>query len=217
MSIDSSAPARGLFIVFEGGDGAGKSTQVQRTSQWLRERNATVLTTREPGGTQISEELRALVLEHGHGEIDARTEALMYAAARAAHVQQVIIPALEAGTHVVCDRFVDSSLAYQGVGRELGVEAVASINNFATGGLAPDATILLDISAADGRSRRIAGTGGVEESDRLESEPDAFHNRIRTAFADLAAKAPERYLVLDANQDIEQLQAQITAHLEDLL
>ncbi|MFJ2619640.1 dTMP kinase [Glutamicibacter sp. NPDC087344] len=217
MSINSSAPARGLFIVFEGGDGAGKSTQVQRTSQWLQSAGATVLTTREPGGTQISEELRSLVLDHGHGEIDARTEALMYAAARAAHVQQVIIPALDAGTHVICDRFVDSSLAYQGVGRGLGVDAVAAINSFATGGLHPDATILLDISAQDGRSRRIANTGGIEESDRLESEPDDFHERIRMAFKELAAENPQRYLVLDATEDIEQLQSQIVTHLTGLL
>lgn len=217
MSIDSPAPARGLFIVFEGGDGAGKSTQVRRTAQFLESRNARVLQTREPGGTQISEELRALVLEHGHGEVDARTEALMYAAARAAHVQQVILPALEAGTHVICDRFVDSSLAYQGVGRGLGIEEVASINRFATGGLVPDATVLLDISAADGRSRRIAASGGVEDSDRLESEPDDFHERIRQAFHDLAAQAPERYLVVDANQGIEELQRAITSHIEGLL
>ena len=217
MSIDSPAPARGLFIVFEGGDGAGKSTQVRRTAQFLESNDAQVLQTREPGGTQISEELRALVLEHGHGDVDARTEALMYAAARAAHVQQVILPALESGTHVICDRFVDSSLAYQGVGRGLGIDEVASINHFATGGLVPDATILLDISAADGRSRRIAASGGVEDSDRLESEPDDFHERIRQAFHDLAARSPERYLIVDANQSIEDLQAAITSHIEGLL
>jgi len=158
-----------------------------------------------------------LVLEHGHGEVDARTEALMYAAARAAHVQQVILPALESGTHVICDRFVDSSLAYQGVGRGLGIDEVASINHFATSGLVPDATILLDISAADGRSRRIAASGGVEDSDRLESEPDDFHERIRQAFPDLAARSPERYLIVDANQSIEDLQAAITSHIEGLL
>lgn len=152
MSIESSAPTRGLFIVFEGGDGAGKTTQVAMAQQWLESRGATVRTTREPGGTQISEELRSLVLEHGHGEIDARTEALIYSAARAAHVQQVIRPSLEAGTHIICDRFVDSSLAYQGMGRELGFAAVASINDFATGGLKPDVTIILDISAEHGRA-----------------------------------------------------------------
>ena len=197
MSIESSTPTRGLFIVFEGGDGAGKSTQVALAQQWLESRGAKVTTTREPGGTQISEELRSLVLEHGHGEIDARTEALIYSAARAAHVQQVISPALDAGTHIICDRFVDSSLAYQGMGRALGFDAVASINDFATGGLKPDATISLDIS--------------------LESEPDDFHERIRNAFLDLAARDPQRYLVLDATASVEQLQQSVAQHLAGLL
>jgi len=185
--------------------------------QWLESRGATVRTTREPGGTQISEELRSLVLEHGHGEIDARTEALIYSAARAAHVQQVIRPSLEAGTHIICDRFVDSSLAYQGMGRELGFAAVASINDFATGGLKPDVTIVLDISAEHGRARRIAASGGVEDSDRLEAEPDDFHERIRNAFLELAAQDPQRYLVLDATASVEQLHQSIVEHLAGLL
>ncbi|WP_417364243.1 dTMP kinase [Glutamicibacter arilaitensis] len=217
MSIESSAPTRGLFIVFEGGDGAGKTTQVAMAQQWLESRGATVRTTREPGGTQISEELRSLVLEHGHGEIDARTEALIYSAARAAHVQQVIRPSLEASTHIICDRFVDSSLAYQGMGRELGFAAVASINDFATGGLKPDVTIILDISAEHGRARRIAASGGVEDSDRLEAEPDDFHERIRNAFLELAAQDPQRYLVLDATASVEQLHQSIVEHLAGLL
>lgn len=217
MSIESSAPTRGLFIVFEGGDGAGKTTQVAMAQQWLESRGATVRTTREPGGTQISEELRSLVLEHGHGEIDARTEALIYSAARAAHVQQVIRPSLEAGTHIICDRFVDSSLAYQGMGRELGFAAVASINDFATGGLKPDVTIILDISAEQGRARRIAASGGVEDSDRLEAEPDDFHERIRNAFLELAAQDPQRYLVLDATASVEQLHQSIVQYLAGLL
>lgn len=217
MSRESSSPTRGLFIVFEGGDGAGKSTQVALAKQWLESRGAKVTTTREPGGTQISEELRSLVLDHGHGDIDARTEALIYSAARAAHVQQVISPALEAGTHIICDRFVDSSLAYQGMGRELGIDAVASINDFATGGLKPDATIILDISAEQGRARRIAASGGVEQSDRLESEPDDFHERIRHAFLDLASRDPQRYLVLDATASVEQLHQSVVQHLAGLL
>lgn len=217
MSNDSSAPNRGLFIVFEGGDGAGKSTQVDLARQWLENRGSTVATTREPGGTQISEKLRSLVLEHGHGQIDSRTEALMYAAARAAHVQQIIEPRLAEGTHVICDRFVDSSLAYQGMGRGLGFDAVAEINNFATGGLKPDVTIILDISAADGRARRAAAAGGVEVPDRLEAEPNDFHERIRAAFLELAAKDAPRYLVLDATASVEQLHRSITEHLTGLL
>ena len=216
MDTESSTAQRGKFIVFEGGDGAGKSTQVQAVQHWLAQRALPVLTTREPGGTQISEELRALVLEHGHGQIDARTEALMYAAARAAHVQQAIVPALERGQWVISDRFVDSSLAYQGVGRGLGLEAVAAINEFATGGLVPDLTVVLDLPSQAGRARRIAAGGGVEQADRLEAEPDEFHERIRHAFLDLAAAAPERYLVLDASAGIDQLKEQIAARLEQL-
>lgn len=176
-----------------------------------------VVTTREPGGTEIGEKLRSLVLEHGHGQIDKRTEALMYAAARAAHVAQFITPHLSRGTHVVSDRFVDSSLAYQGIGRGLGIAAVAAINDFATGSLSPDLTILLDISAADGRARRIASTGGVEVSDRLEAEPDEFHENIRQAFLSLAHAAPERYLVLDAKQPAEDLHARIMDRLQAVL
>ncbi|WP_159609121.1 dTMP kinase [Glutamicibacter sp. JC586] len=217
MSNKSSAPARGLFIAFEGGDGAGKSTQVAMAQQWLEARGSQVVTTREPGGTQISEALRSLVLEHGHGEIDSRTEALIYSAARAAHVQQLIAPALNAGSHVICDRFVDSSLAYQGMGRALGFDAVAQINDFATDGLKPDVTIILDISAADGRARRVAAGGGVEAADRLEAEPDDFHERIRNAFLELAAGDPERYLVVDATLSVAEIHAAITTYLAGLL
>jgi len=217
VSNKSSAPARGLFIAFEGGDGAGKSTQVAMAQQWLEARGSQVVTTREPGGTQISEALRSLVLEHGHGEIDSRTEALIYSAARAAHVQQLIAPALNAGSHVICDRFVDSSLAYQGMGRALGFDAVAQINDFATDGLKPDVTIILDISAADGRARRVAAGGGVEAADRLEAEPDDFHERIRNAFLELAAGDPERYLVVDATLSVAEIHAAITTYLAGLL
>lgn len=212
----SSLP-RGLFIAFEGGDGAGKSTQLRLLREALASHGDHVVTTREPGGTEIGEKLRSLVLEHGQGQIDERTEALMYAAARAAHVAQFITPHLVQGTHVVSDRFVDSSLAYQGVGRGLGIAPVAAINAFATDSLAPDLTILLDISAADGRARRIAGTGGVEVSDRLESEPDEFHERIRQAFLSLAKAHPERYLVLDAKHPAEKLHNQIMDRLQAVL
>lgn len=200
----------GRFIVFEGGDGAGKSTQAALLVQALGQKGHTVLHTREPGGTPIGEKLRSLVLDHGQGTVDARTEALMYAAARAAHVEQVIRPALAAGTMVICDRFVDSSLAYQGIGRGLGEDQVRSINEFATGGLAPDLTVLLDVSPADGRSRRTVGADGQPVAeDRLESEPDEFHSRIRDAFVDFAAREPERYLVLDAATGVDTLASAI--------
>ncbi len=210
MSIQST----GLFIAFEGGDGAGKSTQAARLSDALESRGLTVLRTREPGGTPIGEKLRSLVLDHGHGTIDARTEALMFAAARAAHAHQVIRPALAQGTVVITDRYVDSSVAYQGVGRGLGAEGVLSLNEWATEGLHPHLTVLLDVDPAHGRQRRTAGDAA---EDRLESEPDEFHSAIRHAFLDLAKAAPSSYLVLPAGEEIEALAARILERVESLL
>ncbi|NHW49134.1 dTMP kinase [Paenarthrobacter sp. MSM-2-10-13] len=210
MSIKSP----GLFIAFEGGDGAGKSTQAARLSDALESRGLSVLRTREPGGTPIGEKLRSLVLDHGHGTIDPRTEALMFAAARAAHASQVIRPALVEGTVVITDRYIDSSVAYQGAGRGLGAEGVLSLNEWATEGLHPDLTVLLDVDPSDGRRRRTAGDA---TEDRLESEPDDFHSAIRHAFLDLAAAAPASYLVLPANADIETLASRILERVEALL
>ncbi|MET3368261.1 UNVERIFIED_CONTAM: dTMP kinase [Jeotgalibacillus campisalis] len=210
MSIKSP----GLFIAFEGGDGAGKSTQAARLSDALESRGFSVLRTREPGGTPIGEKLRSLVLDHGHGTIDPRTEALMFAAARAAHASQVIRPALADGTVVITDRYIDSSVAYQGAGRGLGAEGVLSLNEWATEGLHPDLTVLLDVDPSDGRQRRTAGDA---TEDRLESEPDDFHSAIRHAFLDLAAAAPSSYLVLPANADIETLAARILERVESLV
>jgi dTMP kinase len=209
-----SIQSTGLFIAFEGGDGAGKSTQAARLSDALESRGLSVLRTREPGGTPIGEKLRSLVLDHGHGTIDARTEALMFAAARAAHAHQVIRPALANGTVVVTDRYIDSSVAYQGAGRGLGADGVLSLNEWATEGLHPHLTVLLDVDPADGRQRRTAGDA---TEDRLESEPDEFHSAIRHAFLDLAGAAPSSYLVLPAGDDIEALAARILERVESLL
>jgi dTMP kinase len=209
-----SIQSTGLFIAFEGGDGAGKSTQAARLSDALESRGLTVLRTREPGGTPIGEKLRSLVLDHGHGTIDARTEALMFAAARAAHAHQVIRPALAQGTVVITDRYVDSSVAYQGVGRGLGAEGVLSLNEWATEGLHPHLTVLLDVDPAHGRRRRTAGDTA---EDRLESEPDEFHSAIRHGFLDLAEAAPSSYLVLPAGEEIEALAARILERVESLL
>lgn len=219
MSLTQHNPkTAGRFIVFEGGDGAGKSTQAALLADALRKSGHQVLQTREPGGTEIGEKLRSLVLDHGQGTVDARTEALMYAAARAAHVEQVIRPALESGTMVICDRFVDSSLAYQGVGRALGEEPVRSINDFATGGLRPDLTVLLDVTPSSGRSRRTVGADGQPVAeDRLESEPDEFHSRIREAFLGFAQREPANYLVLDAASSIQELAEAISTALQLLL
>ncbi|MET1034673.1 MAG: dTMP kinase [Arthrobacter sp.] len=203
----------GLLIVFEGGDGAGKSTQASLLAERLATAGRTVVRTREPGGTPVGERLRALVLDHGHGTVDARTEALMFAAARAAHVEQVIRPALDAGSVVVCDRYIDSSVAYQGVGRGLGTDDVLRVNRWATGGLLPHLTVLLDVDPAAGRLRRTAGQA---PEDRLESEPDDFHARIRGAFLDLAAADPARYLVLDAAAPVDELAAAVAARVDAL-
>lgn len=214
MSNSYLPEPRGLFIAMEGGDGAGKSTQAQRLGAALQKAGREVLRTREPGGTPVGEKLRALVLDHGNGEIDARTEALIFAASRAAHVQQVIEPALAAGTVVICDRYVDSSVAYQGAGRDLGTDAVRTLNSWATGGLEPDLTVLLDVDPERGRIRRTAGQAA---EDRLESEPDTFHQRIRTAFLETAQASPSRYLVLDAGLSEDELAGTILRHVEELL
>jgi dTMP kinase len=204
----------GLFIAFEGGDGAGKSTQAALLAEALESRGLTVLRTREPGGTPIGEKLRSLVLDHGHGHIDAHTEALIFAASRAAHASQVIRPALERGEVVLTDRYIDSSVAYQGAGRDLGADAVRSLNEWATSGLQPDLTVLLDVDPAVGRRRRTAGAAA---EDRLESEADEFHATIRDAFLELAASRPDTYLVLPAHLPVPDLAARILTSVESML
>ena len=182
----------GVFLALEGGEGAGKSTQARLLAIWLRDQGYDVVTTHEPGATKIGMRLRALLLDTAHTGLAPRAEALMYAADRAEHVQAVILPALERGAIVVTDRYVDSSLAYQGAGRQLPVSEIASLNRWATGGLTPDLTILLDLPPVTGLSRRLSS------ADRLESEPIEFHERVRSGFQSLAAAEPGRYLVLDA-------------------
>ena len=206
---------RGRFLAVEGGDGAGKTTQIDLLEAWLTEQGLACDRTREPGGTPVGEKIRSLLLEHGQGEIDPRTEALLFAASRAAHVVQRIEPALQAGTWVLTDRYVDSSVAYQGLGRELGTEAVAQVNDWAIGGLQPDLTIVLDLDPAVARERMAARGDG--RADRMESAGEEFHARLRTAFLDRAAADPHRYLVVDAAQDPQTVQAQIRARTEELL
>ena len=215
MTLSPATATPGLLVAFEGGDGAGKSTQARLLAEALRSAGHGVVLTREPGGTPIGEKLRALVLEHGHGQVDARTEALIFAAARAAHVEQAIRPALERGDVVVTDRYIGSSIVYQGVGRGLGADAVRDLNAWATDGLWPDLTVLLDVDEAEGRVRRTSGNAA---EDRLESEPDAFHRDVRAAFLDLAATRPDAYLVLDAHREpaalAEEILAAVTRALE---
>lgn len=207
--ISSTARGRpGVFVVLEGGEGVGKTTQMALLETWLRDAGHQVVRTREPGGTEIGERIRTLVLEHGQGEVDPRTEALLMAASRAAHVQQKIGPALAAGAVVLCDRYIDSSLAYQGAGRGLGVEAVEQINHWATNELLPDLTIVLDLEPEVSRKRRASRDGGGD-GDRIESAESAFHATLRQAFLDRAAQAPDRYLVLDAAAPVDQIQAAV--------
>ena len=205
---------RGGFVAFEGGDGAGKTTQLNLLEAWFKDQDVAYERTREPGGTPIGERIRSLVLEHGQGEVDPRTEALLFAASRAAHVVQRIEPALQAGRFVLCDRYVDSSVAYQGVGRQLGAEAVAQVNAFATGGLQPDLTVVLDIEPSSARARRDGRAG---DSDRIESAEDAFHERLRAAFLARAEEEPDRYLVLNADAAPADLQEPIRERVGLLL
>jgi dTMP kinase len=214
VSTENPGAFPGLFIAFEGGDGAGKSTQAAELAGALEFRGLTVLRTREPGGTPVGEKLRSLVLDHGHGHIDARTEALIFAASRAALAAQVIRPALERGEVVLSDRYIDSSVAYQGAGRGLGTDMVRQISDWATSGLQPDLTVLLDVDPADGRRRRTAGAAA---EDRLESEADEFHALIRTTFLALAAARPEKYLVLAAHLPVPELAGRILDRVEALL
>lgn len=192
-------PAPGLFVAFEGGEGAGKSTQVRQLAEALRSRGREVVTTFEPGDTPVGRELRQILLGHQTGRLDARTEALLYAADRAEHVASVVRPALERGAVCITDRYLDSSVAYQGAGRVLDPADVERISHWATGDLLPHLTIVLDIDPALGLTRFDA------PADRLESEPLAFHQRVREHFLALAARSPERYLVLDAVRPVHDL------------
>jgi dTMP kinase len=204
-------PLRGMLLAFEGGEGAGKSTQARLLAIWLREQGFDVVSTHEPGATKIGMRLRALLLDTAHTGMSSRAEALMYAADRAEHVSAVIRPALERGAIVVTDRYVDSSLAYQGAGRRLPVREIANLNKWATGGLDPDLTILLDLSP-------VAGLGRRERSaDRLEAEPADFHQRVRAGFLALADAEPQRYLVLDATRPAADLSREIQDRIRELL
>ncbi|AIE82761.1 dTMP kinase [Actinotignum schaalii] len=200
---------RGVFITFEGGDGAGKTTQLQLLAAALSERGYTVVQTREPGGTMLGTQIRELLL-HG-GAVSPRAEALLYAADRAQHVASVIRPGLEAGAVVLSDRYIDSSLAYQGGARELGA-GIRAISEWATEELWPDLTVLLDIPENEGLARADDG-----HYDRIEAEGREFHRAVRENFLALAADNPQRYLVLNARETVAELAAQISARVETLL
>lgn len=201
----------GTFVVLEGGEGAGKSTQLVRLASWLRERGYDVVQTREPGATPVGAQVRALLLDPATTDLAPRAEALLYAADRAQHVATVVLPSLERGAVVLSDRYVDSSLAYQGAGRDLPLEEVEKLSRWATQGLRPDLTVLLDVDPAVG----LARAGG--RPDRIEGESLAFHRAVRAGFLALAAAGPDRYLVISADLPAEQVHAAITARLAELL
>jgi dTMP kinase len=209
----SEAPAnpRGLLLALEGGEGSGKTTQGRLLAIWLRDQGYEVVATQEPGATKIGMRLRALLLDKSHAGLSPYAEALMYAADRAEHVSTTIRPALERGSIVVTDRYVDSSLAYQGAGRQLPVEEIARLNKWATGGLTPDLTIVLDVPPTIGLSRRSPS------ADRLESEPAEFHQRVRRGFRSLADAEPGRYLVIDATLPPDEVAKQIQDRVRDML
>ena len=203
---EPSPPARrGLFIAFEGGDGAGKSTQLTLLARALSAAGRRVVVTRQPGGTPLGAQLRDLVL-HG-GQVSPRAETLLFAADKAQHVHELVRPALERGEDVLTDRYTDSSIAYQGVGRDLGPDAVYRVLEWAVDGLFPDLTVVLDVPVNEGRGR----LGAVP--DRVEAEPDPFHERVRRHFLDRAEAYPERYLVLDATSPVEHLHARFVEAL----
>ena len=215
MPIDASSATAvyadaGLFVALEGGEGAGKSTQARLLREWLVEAGREVLLTFEPGDTLAGRRIREIVLDPATGDLDDRTEALLYAADKAEHVATVVWPALERGAVVVTDRYVDSTLAYQGAGRAIPADELEQIARWATGNLRPHLTVLLDIAPEDGLQR-------FDGRDRIEGESHAFHCRVRDAFRHMAEQDPRRYLVLDARRPATELAARIRTRVEHLL
>lgn len=204
---------RGLFITLEGVEGCGKTTQLRLLAGHLERRGCRVVTTREPGGTPLAEALRGLLLDPATGAISPLSELMMYAAARAQHVHAMIRPALERGDVVLCDRFCDSTLAYQGGGRGISPDQIRTLNTLATGGLAPDCTLLFDLPVEDG----LARSGKRGALDRIEGESADFHRRVRGAFLDIARVEPERITIIDASAPVEEVFAAVCARVDRLI
>ena len=203
----------GLFITFEGGDGSGKTTQINLLASWLESEGHTVVITREPGGTDLGTELRNIIL-HREGFIAPRAEALLYAADRSHHIHTLVRPALQRGEIVVQDRYLDSSVAYQGAGRVLDPTEVRNISLWATENLMPDLTVVLDVPASVAKERQ---TAGERQYDRLEAEAEDFHTRVRESYLALAAEEPGRFLVIDGESSIEEIHQAIVDKVTDLL
>ncbi|MCP1312258.1 dTMP kinase [Paenibacillus tyrfis] len=194
---------RGFFITVEGGEGAGKTSAIDAILEQVKTRGYDVLSTREPGGIPIAEQIRSVVLDRNNTVMDPRTEALLYAAARRQHLAEKVIPALEAGKVVVCDRFIDSSLAYQGYARELGMDEVFAINRFAIGDWMPDLTVFMDIRPEIGLARIRADQG--REVNRLDLESMTFHNKVREGYLQVLRRFPERVVRVDAEQELDKV------------
>lgn len=203
----------GLFLTFEGGDGSGKTTQINRLVAWLESQGQTVVVTREPGGTDLGVELRNIVM-HRKGFIAPRAEALLYAADRSHHIHTLVRPALERGDIVVQDRYLDSSVAYQGAGRVLDPDEVRGLSLWGTEGLMPDLTVLLDVPASVAKARQAAED---RDYDRLEAEAEEFHTRVRESYLALARAEPERFLVVNGELPIEEIHQVIITRVSDLL
>lgn len=205
---------KGYFITIEGSDGSGKSTQLKKIISYLEKKQVDLVVTREPGGTDVAEAIRELILDPAYLQMTAKTEMLLYAAARAQHVEEKVLPALQAGKVVLSDRYVDSSIAYQAYGRGLG-DMVAQVNAIATGGLVPDLTIFLDLPPAVGMARKQQEEN--HELDRLEQEKLEFHQKVYEGYDALCKKEPERICRIDASGTIEEVFGQIKAALDELL
>lgn len=204
---------KGIFITMEGPDGAGKSTQIDLLKKYLEDKGYNILLTRDPGGNDISEAIRGIILNKDFTEMGYMTELLLYASARAQLVKENIKPALEAGTAVIADRFVDSSAVYQGIGRDLGIDTVYKVNEFALQGIMPDMTILMDLDAEVGLARKK----NQAELDRMERESVDFHKKVVAGYRDLADRYPERILKVDAALQVQEIHDIIVANIEKKL
>jgi dTMP kinase len=210
--------AAGRFITFEGGEGCGKSTQIRLLAERLRAAGKDVLLTREPGGTALAEKIRSLVREESDDPPNSRAETLLFIASRAQVVENVIRPALASGTWVLCDRFADSTFAYQGYGRGLDLEELKRINSFATGGLEPDRTILLNVSPEVSAKRMRAREAATNtDADRMEKAGDSFHSRLRQGFLELAAAEPDRFAVIQADGSVEEVEEAVWNSIQPTL
>lgn len=193
--------SKGKFITIEGGEGSGKTTLIGRLADRIKEKGYEAVTTREPGGSPIAEAIRNVILERSHTKMDGRTEALLYAASRRQHLVEIVVPAIERGAVVLCDRFIDSSLAYQGHARGLGMEAVWEINRFAVDDCMPNLTLFLDLEPEAGLARIEANA--LREVNRLDLEGLAFHRKVREGYLEVAGRFPERIVTIDAMRSPE--------------